>query len=375
MMSSAVAPVETRSNCYDGIVSDQREGMIIIRSADRKVYRRVLYLNSYGMAQTWRALPEYTPGHHLWGCLELARRGYEIALPEEPNRNSRFYNYRRQDFRHLGFAKSWLGKEGIVYSAHTVLFWTPLLASLGLLRSPVVTLLYARGEGLRFAGGYSGVIGMTPAAEERARSLAPKAKIAHLGWGVDLSCYPMLPYEPKWFLCCGKTRRDFNVLAGAASLYPEPIRVINTDLPSGITWPQNVQRLTGGRGGEWSTVSYQELVYEHYSGCHSSLILLQEDSKERYGAGFTQMLEAMALGRPIIVTRTGAAAGEIDVEKEGCGLFVPPNDPAALARAMKQIAENPEQAEAMGRAGRRLCETHYNIERYARDLHDFFESM
>ena len=152
-MNSVVASLETRANCYEGIVAERHDGMTIIRSADRKPFRRVLYLNSYGMAQTWRSLPEYTPGQHLWGCLELARRGYEIALPEEPTRNSRFYNYRRQDFKHLGFAKGWLGREGIVYSAHTVLFWTPLLASFGLLRSPVVTLLYARGENLRFADG------------------------------------------------------------------------------------------------------------------------------------------------------------------------------------------------------------------------------
>ena len=87
------------------------------------------------------------------------------------------------------------------------------------------------------------------------------------------------------------------------------------------------------------------------------------------------MLEAMAMAKPVISTRTGALPGEIDVEKEGCGILVPPNDPAALARAMKTISDDPERAEAMGKAGRRLCENRYNIERYAADLHRFFENL
>jgi starch synthase len=81
------------------------------------------------------------------------------------------------------------------------------------------------------------------------------------------------------------------------------------------------------------------------------------------------------MARPVIVTRTGALPTEIDVEEAGCGLFVPPEDPEALAHAIDSLGNDPIRAEAMGRRGRKLAEKSYNIERYARDLHNFFESL
>ena len=358
-------------NC-DGIVADRVEGWTILKLTHSKPWRRVLYLNSYGMGTVWQAVRDgQYPGAHLWGCTELVRMGYEVAMPDEPDRDSRFFNYRRQDLGHLGFAKSWLGRDGILYSAHTILFWSPLLAQLGLLHCPIVTLLYARGENLRFTRGYRGILALTPAAEKRARELAPGARIAHISWGVDLASYPALPYRPQWFLNCGKTRRDFATLAAGAARLSTPLHVIHDEIPSTVRWPGNARLITGG----WQTVSYRDLVHEHYAGAVAATIILQEDGGELYGAGFTQLLEAMALARPVIVTRTGALAGEIDVEKEGCGLHVPPNDERALAEAMRTLADNPARAREMGLAGRRLCERRYNIEMFGQALHGFFETL
>jgi glycosyltransferase involved in cell wall biosynthesis len=44
-------------------------------------------------------------------------------------------------------------------------------------------------------------------------------------------------------------------------------------------------------------------------------------------------IEALALGRPVIVTETAGAAHW--VESTDCGSVVPPNDPTALARAIR----------------------------------------
>jgi Glycosyl transferases group 1 len=358
------------------IIAEQYDGMTILRLEDTKPRRRVLYLNSYGMAIAWRSIKEgLYPAQHLWGCLELARMGYEIAMPEEPRKDTAFFNYRRQDLKHLRFVKEWLGRDGIVYSAHTILFWTPLLVHLRLLRCSVVSMLYGRGENIRFVNGYRGLLALTPAAKSRALSLAPEAKVAHLSWGVDLPFFPTLSYNPKWFLTCGKTLRDFETLRTAAGACSETIHVINTDPSREIAWPANVEVLSGAQQDNWQTVSYNDLIYEHYAGCAAALIVLQPDPEERFAAGFTQLLEAMALARPVIVTRTGALASELDVEREGCGLTVPPNDAVALAKAMKTIADDPLRAKEMGVRGRRLCETRYNLARYADGLHQFFESL
>ncbi len=75
------------------------------------------------------------------------------------------------------------------------------------------------------------------------------------------------------------------------------------------------------------------------------------------------------------MTRTGAVPGEIDIEKEGCGLFVPPGNPGALAEAMNYLGSNPEKAQEMGRKGYDLAKRYYNIERYGLDLDQFFKSL
>ena len=54
---------------------------------------------------------------------------------------------------------------------------------------------------------------------------------------------------------------------------------------------------------------------------------------------------------------------------------MPPEDSVALAKAITTLASNPDVARSMGQTGRRLCESHYNIGRYSRELHQFFDSF
>ena len=61
-------------------------------------------------------------------------------------------------------------------------------------------------------------------------------------------------------------------------------------------------------------------------------------------------LEAMAAGRPVVITST---AGPCDlVERARAGTVVAADDPAALARALDRFLRDPEEAAATGRRGR-----------------------
>jgi glycosyltransferase involved in cell wall biosynthesis len=55
-------------------------------------------------------------------------------------------------------------------------------------------------------------------------------------------------------------------------------------------------------------------------------------------------IEALALGRPVIVTETTGAASW--VRSTGCGAVVPPNDPAALARAICEWTSSEKASDA-----------------------------
>ncbi len=81
-----------------------------------------------------------------------------------------------------------------------------------------------------------------------------------------------------------------------------------------------------------------------------------------FQAGVTALLEAMAMERAVICTRT---PGQTDVVVEGVtGVYVPPGDAGALRAAIQGWLERPEEAERMGKAGRERIEAEMNLERY-----------
>jgi glycosyltransferase involved in cell wall biosynthesis len=373
MSSASTSALATARSVREGIVESRHENLIVFSPAGRAPRRRVLYTNSYGGRVIWdRVTSGHLPAHHLWGCLELVRMGYEVALAEPL---TDFYYHRNplpHDLRLLKVVRSWLGKDGIVYCGHNVLHWLPLLRGLGLLRCRIVSLLFGR-EPLDLARSHSGIIALNGAAAEHAKLLAPKVPVAQLAWGVDREVFPHIPYQPQTLLACGQTMRDQPTLARATLLTQQPIRVIAAKLPPGLTWGPNVSFVGGGQADD--NVTYDELFRDHYARCTASLIILRNDPKQATGVGFTNLLESMAMARPVIVTRTGALPTEIDVEQAGIGLFVPPEDPAVLARAIDTLAADPAQAEAMGAAGRELVDRHYNMGRYARELSAFFDRL
>lgn len=359
-------------NIACGIVERTEQGLVVLSPAAGRVHRRVLYVNSYGGRDYWLRMKQgHVAPHHLWGCLELVRLGYEVALAEPlPD----FYLYRNplpHDLRLLKVVRSWLGRDGIVYCGHNVLYWIPFLRALGAHSCRVVSLLFAR-EPLDQSRAHSGIIALTRAAAEHAETLAPHAKVAHLGWGADLRLYPTLPYDPEYFLSCGRTLRDQDTLCAAATLSSRLIRAIGPRRSHDLPWPANVFVISGDTE---EAVSHEELLHQHYAACAASLVVLKADPAEYTAVGMTNVIEAMAMSRPVIVTRTGALPTEIDVEAAGCGLHVPAGNPAALAEAIEAIATNSRQAEVMGERGRALCESRYNINRYSADLHRFFESL
>lgn len=364
-------------DAFSHLIESRQAGLLTLSAGATSSRRRVLYLNSYGGHGVWESVRAgELPSQHLWGCLELAQKGYEVAIAEP----LRHFNFRRRPLPHdlvlLRAIREWLGRDGIIYCGHTLLYWLPLLKTLGILRNPVVSLTYGREE-LDFAKAHTGIIAMTPAAADQAKKMAPNAKVVHLAWGCDTSYYPDVKYNPKWFLSCGIANRDLATLNHAAAKTREPIRLVCSGLPKKISWPDNVQVTDSGKGWcfEKKALRHPDLIRDYYAGSTAVLVVLQPDPSELNANGFTNLLEAMALGLPVVITRTGAVQGEIDVEKKGCGLFVPPGNPEALAEAIEALANDPKTAEDLGKKGRHLVANHYNSARFGAELHAFFESL
>lgn len=82
--------------------------------------------------------------------------------------------------------------------------------------------------------------------------------------------------------------------------------------------------------------------------------------------GLTCILEAMAMGKAVICTRT---TGQVDVVQDGItGIYVPVKDPQALREAIKYLWNNPDIAKKMGIAGRKYLEEHHTIEQFIESM-------
>ena len=73
------------------------------------------------------------------------------------------------------------------------------------------------------------------------------------------------------------------------------------------------------------------------------------------------LIEAMAASLPVVATRVG---GNPEAIEDGVtGLLVPPENPDALAHALKELLSDSERSWAMGVAGRQLATREFSNER------------
>ncbi len=97
-------------------------------------------------------------------------------------------------------------------------------------------------------------------------------------------------------------------------------------------------------------------------------VLLLPSSEEPFGRA---LIEAMALGVPVLATNVGGPPEIVADGREG--YLLPPREPAAWARAIRRVAESPDRGLEMGRAGRRRVEQAFTVERHVAAMLDVYE--
>ena len=85
------------------------------------------------------------------------------------------------------------------------------------------------------------------------------------------------------------------------------------------------------------------------------------------------LLEAMAMGKPVVATEVGGASELIQPGTEG--VLVPAGNDAALAEAVLVLLKNPAKAEAMGRRAQEKIRRQFTMERMIDDYEALYFSL
>jgi glycosyltransferase involved in cell wall biosynthesis len=109
-----------------------------------------------------------------------------------------------------------------------------------------------------------------------------------------------------------------------------------------------------------------------YEQADAAAVLLRD--KPLFEAALpTKMLEAMAAGRPLLLSARGESAQL--VQDGALGLVTPPDDAQALADAMRRLAGDPDARRHMGQAGRTVAEQRFGREQQVERWLELLESV
>ncbi len=152
----------------------------------------------------------------------------------------------------------------------------------------------------------------------------------------------------------GNSLRDYRPLVAAAGELDAPVtlatKLLDGPLPANVT------------AGPVSYERFFELLRD------ASVVVVPLADREDRTAGQQTYLNAMALGKATIVTDSPGVREY--VEDGRTGIVVPPNDPAALARAMRWALDpaNTDAVKQMTAAAAAAARTTFSPDRYAQAL-------
>lgn len=194
----------------------------------------------------------------------------------------------------------------------------------------------------------------------------PASKIRTIYEGMDLSLYAK-PMQPKYRdrnspMVIGTVahlsrEKGINYLIEAASLIPHIQDRMRFVIVGDGECLEELKKLCAEKG---LTQSFE------FAGFHSSTYQFMKSfdifALPSLSEGLSSaILEAMAASLPIVATKVG---GIPELVKDGeNGLLVAPASPEALAHAIQQLVDQPEESERMGKRGRERMEKRFTLER------------
>ena len=216
---------------------------------------------------------------------------------------------------------------------------------------------------------HSGFLCLTPSAE---RNFSKHSLTKFLPWCVDLEMFdgkqPRKRVDSEFFLATGKTGRDYQTLIDGADSVAAELRIIGPKEQRPSSLPPNVRWLDTTEDPPDQAIDYPTLR-DWYAQCIGVCIPLSGNAEDT--CGYTNMLEAMAMRKPVLMTRSGCL--HINPKERDFGCLIEPNDSRGWSEAMKGLLMKPQTVHRFGNQGRQIAEKEFSIERFDRDLLQFLQ--
>jgi glycosyltransferase involved in cell wall biosynthesis len=347
----------------------------------------LLFANNYNMRivrEKWsRGL---VPGHHLWGTAKLSDE-FDVTDIACSSGRERTFPIRSLE-RLLGESrltprfgdldlqyKIWSKRKAfqVLYSGTVPL--TRLLATarrLHMFSVPMVGVclhapsLQDKAAWKRLQG-YDALISISAHITDQLLNGGVESdRLTTLSWGPDLD-YPAFqspgaPHENGPVVSVGKTGRDVATLIAAlrrtgfpAQVYAPPESIVGQSIPRQVEILDEI-------------LSYATIMPRLKEAAVVAIPL----SGERL-TGLTELVDAIACSRPVIVTRSPYF--DIDVEKIGCGWWVDEGDVDGWCRLLTDAMSDRDRLSAMGARGRRWAESHCNMDQFGRGVQQVLQEV
>lgn len=326
------------------------------------------------------------PGHFLYGATHLPRYGVDVVVHKHKTiqnrvRRSLYVAWRvltcREHFDAI-YATKFNGLEIIIFlrALHLypkpIILWhhQPIVKADSTMREMVAQIFYRGIDRMFFFS--------ERLIQESLKSSKAREERMLLGhWGADLEYYDHLMQdnpvsEHTGFISTGKEKRDMPTLIRAFSATGSPLNIYIAYNACGDNYLEILNDLRPSSNIHIQFINGlipHELALKVW-GAQFVAICCQETN---YTVGLTTLVEALAMGLPVIATRN--VTYPFDIEKEGVGIIVPYYDSVAWEKAIRYITTDTEAAERMGHRARRLAEEIYNLDNCTREVADVILSF
>ena len=196
---------------------------------------------------------------------------------------------------------------------------------------------------------------------------ADRIRVQHLA--IDTRFYRPRPAsaaqdEPGFAFSLGVSCRDYATLIRALRTQPQ----VNCQISTTSAWVSPGHTLTESTLPE----NVQITPYNHPSTIADAfarsrfVVIALLPSLTQWSAGSASILQAQAMAKPVIATRT---PGMVDYVRDGeTGLLVEAGDPDALAEAIDSLWKNPQQAAIMGHCARQWVDESFSVDLWMDDM-------